>query len=717
MIKDTTSRSGKVRKKSSNPASKVPAGRSRSGSARKGPAGKSANPLMARWGGPYKLPPFEKIETRHFKPALEAALRAHMREIEAIVKNPAKPSFANTIVALEKSGKDLNRIAAVFHNLEATDSTPEMQELAREMSPRFAAHETRILLDKRLFKRVDQLNQNRDALKLTEEERRVLERHHLGFVRAGAKLSAQAKARVKEINARLASLVTQFMQNVLKDEQSWQLVLNGDRDCAGLPEPLRAAAERAAADKGLAGKALITLQRSSVEGFLTFSSRRDLREQAFKAWIARGANGGGTDNRGIVAEVVALRAEHARLMGFKSFADFNLEDTMAKRPAAVDELLRSVWPKALVRAQEERDALAAEARREGGNFTVAPWDWRYYAERVRKAKFDLDESEIRPYLQLDKMIAAAFDCATRLFGLTFKELKDAPKYHPDVRVWEVQDKSGQHVGIFYGDYFARSSKRSGAWMSNFRTQHRLGQGQSPVIINVLNFVKGAPGAPVLLSFDDARTLFHEFGHGLHGLLSNVTYPSISGTAVATDFVELPSQLYEHWLSTPDVLKRYALHYETGEPMPDPLRQRLKSAANFNQGFATVEYTASALVDMALYACEDGSIFDVEKFEADALKRLGMPDEIVMRHRLPHFMHIIGGYAAGYYSYMWSEVMDADAFAAFEETGDVFDQKTAGKLKEFIYSAGNRRDPHEAYLAFRGRPPKIEGLLKKRGLAA
>jgi peptidyl-dipeptidase Dcp len=433
MIKATTARAGKARKKSAKTNIK---------------ARTAINPLTMRWTGGFELPPFEKIETRHFKPAIDAAFRAQSREIEAIASNPAKPTFANTIVALEKSGKDLSRAAAIFHNLEATDSTPELQELARELSPRFAAHETKIVLDKRLFKRIDDLYQKRDALKLNAEERRVLERHHLSFVRAGAKLSAHAKSRVKEINARLASLVTQFMQNVLKDEQSWQLVLDGEHDMAGLPASFRAAAQRAAEDKGLNGKALITLQRSSVEGFLTFSPRRDLREQAFKAWIARGANGGGTDNRGIVAEVVALRTEYARLMGFKSFAEFNLEDTMAKRPGAVDDLMRAVWAKALDRAREERDALAAEARRHGDNVAIAPWDWRYYAERVRKAKFDLDEAEIRPYLQLDNMIDAAFDCAHRLFGLQFNELQDAPKYHPDVRVWQVKDKSGAHVGNF-----------------------------------------------------------------------------------------------------------------------------------------------------------------------------------------------------------------------------------------------------------------------------
>ncbi|MBS0253157.1 MAG: M3 family metallopeptidase [Proteobacteria bacterium] len=677
----------------------------------------TANPFMTKWNGEFAMPPFEKIEARHFKPALEAAFREHKAEIEKIARNPAKPTFANTIVALEKSGWQLSRVASVFWNLEGSDSTPELQEVARDMAPRFAAHETQILLDKRLFKRVDDLYERRDALKLNDEDLRVLERHHLEFVRAGARLSSADKSRVKEINARLATLVTQFMQNVLKDEQSWQLVLDGENDLAGLPETFTESASRAAADAGLPGKAIVTLARSSVEGFLTYSARRDLREQAFNAWISRGARDGDTDNRQIVAEAVALRGEYARLMGFKSYAEFSLQDTMAKTPVAVDELLRAVWAKAVVRAKGERDLLAAEAQNSGDNSEIMPWDWRYYSERVRKAKYDFDESKLQPYLELDQMIRAAFDTATKLFGLKFKERKDLPRYHPEVRVWEVLDKKGQHVGIFMGDYFARATKRSGAWMSAFRSQHKLGKGQTPIIINVLNFTKGGDDTPPLLSFDDARTLFHEFGHGLHGLLSNVTYPSISGTSVSRDFVELPSQLYEHWLSTADVLEKHALHYKTGKPMPKSLRQRLTAARNFNQGFATIEYTSSALVDMALYSADISEIGDIEGFERDALNGIDMPKEIVMRHRLPHFMHIMSGYAAGYYSYLWSEVMDADAFAAFEEAGNVFHPATARKLHEFIYSAGNRRDPHEAYVAFRGRPPKIDGLLKKRGLAA
>ncbi|MGB7216002.1 MAG: M3 family metallopeptidase, partial [Gammaproteobacteria bacterium] len=453
-----------------------------------------------------------------------------------------------------------------------------------------------------------------------------------------------------------------------------------------------------------------------IEGFLTFSDRRDLREQAFRAWINRGAGGGATDNAEILAEIVRLRAEMAKLKGYASYADYALADTMAKTPAAVRELLDRVWPAAKARALEERDALANRVRSEGANFKIEPWDWRYYAERERKARYDLDEGELRAYLKLDNVVAAAFDTASRLFGLRFTELADAPRYHPDVRVFDVTDATGNHVAVFMADYFARSGKRSGAWMTSLRTGHKLdGKSVRPIVLNVMNFARGDTPESTLISMDDARTLFHEFGHGLHGMLSNVTYPSIAGTAVARDFVELPSQLFEHWFGEPEVLRRFALHHETGEPMPQSLIDRLNAAQKFNQGFATVEYTACAMLDIELHTLPEASAFDAAEFEREALDRIGMPAEIVMRHRLPHFTHITGGYAAGYYSYLWSEVMDADAFAAFKEAGDIYDPSVAERLKTAIYAAGNSQDPHDAYIAFRGRPPKIEGLLHKRGL--
>ncbi len=674
------------------------------------------NPLLAaRWTGPFGLPPFEAIEPRHFAPAFEKALAEHRAEIARIAAREAAPTFANTIAALEKSGRPLTRVARVFFNLSGAHTNEALQAIERDIAPKLALHESAILLDGALYARVAGLYARRDRLKLTDEQRRVLELQHLSFERAGAKLGAKAKKRVAAIQERLAGLATRFSQNVLKDEQSWRLVLDGERDLAGLPAALRAAAARAAADQGLDGQHVITLARSSVEGFLQFSARRDLREQAFNAWTKRGENGGETDNRAIVAETMALRTELARLIGYATYAEYSLADTMAKTPAAVRDLLSAVWPKAVARAGEERDALAAHIQAEGGNYELAAWDWRYLAEKERKARYDLDDAEVRPYFALENMIAAAFETARRLFGLSFHEIKDAPRYHPDVRVWEVRDQNGAHAGVFLGDYFARPSKRSGAWMSNYRAQHKLGRETRPIVVNVMNFARGAEGEETLLSFDDARTLFHEFGHGLHGLLSDVTFPSISGTSVVRDWVELPSQLFEHWLTAPSILETFARHAKTGKPMPPALLKRLTAARNFNQGFATVEYAACAIADLDLHAADPQGL-DVSRFERETLKALGMPREIAMRHRIPHFLHIMGGYAAGYYSYLWSEVLDADAFAAFKETGDVFDAGVAARLKEFIYAAGNRRDPMAAYAAFRGRPPEIAHLMEKRGFS-
>ncbi len=675
------------------------------------------NPLLAQiWPTPFGIAPFDRIEARHFAPAFKAALAQHRAEIKAIAGNPVRPSFANTIKLLEQSGWTLSRVADVFFNLASADTNSELQAIEREIAPALSAHESSILLNAKLFARIADLHRRRETLKLNDEDARMLDRTHTAFVRAGAKLPVKSKKRIAAISERLATLVTMFAQNLLTDEQSWHLMLRSPADLAGLPEGVVSAAQQAAKSLGAEGQYAVTLARSSVESFLQFSARRDLREEAFKAWIMRGENGGPTDNRKVAEEVLALRAELAQLMGYASYAAYTLEDTMARTPEAARGLLNEVWPAAVGRASQERVALQARARGEGENFEIAAWDWRYYAEKERQALYDLDDSELRPYFELDNMIAAAFDTASRLFGLAFEERQDVPRYHPDVRAFDVADNDGRHVGLFLGDYFARPSKRSGAWMSSFRSQHKLKGETRPIIVNVMNFARGAQGTPTLLSFDDARTLFHEFGHALHGLLSDVTYPGISGTNVSRDFVELPSQLFEHWLSQNDVLKRFALHYRTGKPIPGRLLKRLKAARHFNQGFATVEFTASALVDMELHELADGVAVDVTKIEQDLLARIGMPAEIAMRHRVPHFLHIMGGYGAGYYSYLWSEVMDADAFAAFEDAGDIFHPATAARLKEFIYSAGNRRDPHEAYVAFRGAPPSVEGLLKKRGFS-
>ncbi|SCY55672.1 M3 family metallopeptidase [Microvirga guangxiensis] len=679
----------------------------------------SSNPLLVAWNTPFGLPPFESVLPEHYRPAFDQALAEQQAEITAIAESVEEPSFANTIEALERSGASMKRVGGVFFNLAGSHTNDAIQAVEREMAPILAKHRNSIFMNEALYKRVAALYDTRDSLGLSAEQARVLDRYHTIFVRAGAKLGPDEKKRLAAITERLASLGTQFSQNVLADEKSYQLVLESEDDLAGLPSFLREAAQQAAEERGLKGKYVITLSRSSIEPFLQFSKRRDLREQAFKAWASRGDNNNETDNKAIIAEMAALRVERAKLLGYETFADFKLSDTMAKTPDAVLKLLNDVWAPARARAQEERDDLQALAQSQGDNIVIEPWDWRFYSDQVRLARHNLDEATIKPYFQLDRIIEASFETAHRLFGLSFQELKDFPKYHPDIRAWQVLDASGNHVGTFIGDYFARSSKRSGAWMSAFRSQEKLTGDVRPIIVNVMNFAKGSPGEPSLLSFDDARTLFHEFGHGLHGLLSNVTYPLLAGTAVSTDFVELPSQLYEHWLSQPEILRRYATHYRTGAPIPEELLERLMGARNFNQGFSTVEYLASAFVDLELHRRKDVSDLDVSAFEKETLEKIGMPRQIIMRHRTPHFLHVFSGdgYSSGYYSYLWSEVLDADAFVAFEETGDAFNKDMAEKLKRFIYSAGNLRDPAEAYTAFRGRLPTADALLAKRGLAA
>ena len=675
------------------------------------------NPLLKDWKTRFETPPFAEIRPEYFRPAFDTALAEHDAEIGAIAENPEAPTFANTVDALELGGETLRRVGAVFFGLSGANTNEALEKIERDIAPILAKHRSAIFQNAALFRRVDALKEKEAELGLTEEQARVLKRLHLAFVRNGAALPPEKKKRLAEITERLATLGTQFAQNVLADERSYALVLDTDTDLAGLPELLRESAAAAADERGMKGKHAITLARSSVEPFLQFSARRDLRETAFKAWIARGENGGATDNAAIIDEMVRLRIERAHLLGYETFAAFRLDDTMAKTPEAALGLLQSVWRPAREKALHDAETLQRLIQAEGGNFALAPWDWRYYAEKQRQAEFDLDEGAIEPYLQLDNMIAAAFDTAHRLFGLNFTPRTDIPVYHPDVRAWEVTDAEGRHVGLFLGDYFARTSKRSGAWMSSFRSQEKLAGDVRPIVYNVMNFSKPGAGAPALLSFEDARTLFHEFGHALHALLSDVTYRSIAGTSVATDFVEFPSQLYEHWLEEPEVLRRFAIHYETGEPMPEAMLDRVMASRTFNQGFATVEYVASALVDLDFHRLSEPGKIDVAAFERASLQKIGMPEAIVMRHRPAHFAHVFSGdgYAAGYYSYLWSEVLDADGFAAFKEAGDIFDKETAKRLKEFVYSAGYLREPAEAYRRFRGRMPKPEALLKKRGL--
>jgi peptidyl-dipeptidase Dcp len=671
------------------------------------------NPLLETWDAPFGLPPFAALQTTHFAPAFDAALAAARARIDAIAADAEPPTFANTIEAMERAERELGRVAAVFFGLAGADTNDEIEALQRELSPRLAAHRAETMMNPTLFARVDALAENRAHLGLTPEQDRVLELYHRSFVRAGARLQGAERARLKAILERLASLSTAFAQNVLADERSWELPLGPD-ELAGLPADLVAAAAEAAASRGHDGH-VVTLSRSLIVPFLQSSPRRDLREHAFRAWAARGENPGATDNRGIVAEMLALREEQARLLGFADFASYKLETQMAKTPDAVRDLLMAVWAPARAQAEADAGRLEELMRDDGVNGPLEPWDWRYYAAKREALEHDLDPAVLKPYLVLDNVLAAAFDVAGRLFGLGFHPI-EAPLYHPDARAWEVR-RGDRHMGVFVGDYFARPSKRSGAWCTTFRQQRKLDGEVRPIAVNVCNFAKAPAGEPNLLTFDDARTLFHEMGHALHVLLSDVTYEFIAGTKVAQDFVELPSQLYEHWLETPEVLRAHARHAATGEPMPRELMDRLIAARNLDIGFATVEYLASALVDLAFHAGPAPA--DPMGAQAATLAEIGMPAAIVMRHATPHFQHVFAGegYSAGYYSYMWSEVMDADAFAAFRETGDVFDAETARRLADCILRAGASREAAELYEAFRGRMPGVEALLEQRGLAA
>ncbi|MEM6579232.1 MAG: M3 family metallopeptidase [Pseudomonadota bacterium] len=668
------------------------------------------NPLLTEWNTPFQLAPFDQVADDDFAPAFEAALEEAKAEIAAIATSDDVPSFSNTIEALEKAGKRLDRVLSVFFTVSGADTNPRRQELQREFSPKLAEYSSEIYGNKALFERIEDIWRRRDDLGLSEEQERVLMLTHRGFRRAGAALTGAEDARMREIRTRLAELGTAFTQNLLADEADWFMELF-DADLEGLPDFLIDAAREAGREKGAAGP-VVTLSRSLIVPFLQFSPRRDLRQKAFEAWVSRGANGGETDNRAITAEVLSLRHERAHLLGYDSFAAYKLETEMAKTPAAVRQLLMDVWKPAKARAEKDAEVLTALMQAEGVNGPLEPWDWRYFAEKRRKAEHDLDEVALKPYLQLDRMIEAAFSCANRLFGLEFKPV-DLPLYHADCRGWEVT-RRGKHVALFIGDFFARGSKRSGAWCSAMRGQAKYPDVQGPVVINVCNFAKGDPA---LLSYDDARTLFHEFGHALHQMLSDVTYESISGTSVARDFVELPSQLYEHWLEVPQVLAEFATHVETGDPMPQDMLDKVLQAATFDMGFQTVEYVASALVDLDFH--EGAPPTDTMARQAEILEALGMPSAITMRHATPHFAHVFAGdgYSSGYYSYMWSEVMDADAFAAFEEAGGPFDEGRARALEEHILSTGGSKEVEDLYLAFRGRMPGVDALLRGRGLAA
>ena len=671
------------------------------------------NPLLSDWDTPFDLPPFAQISDDDFSPALEAALEAAKANITAITQTDDAPTFANTIEKLEMADALLSRVLGTFYTVAGADSNPAREALQREFAPKLSAYGSWVTANAALFERVESLWNQRDTLDLTDEQARVLMLTRRGFVRSGAQLQGAQADRLRDVKSRLSVLGTDFTQNLLADERDWFMALDQD-GLAGLPDFVVAAARSAGHEKD-AGGPVVTLSRSLIVPFLQFSERRDLRQKAYEAWVARGANGGKTDNRAIAAEILKLRAERANLLGYDTFADYRLETEMAGNPAAVRELLMKVWEPAKASAEADAKVLERMLHADGWDGPLEAWDWRFYAEKRRKQLHDLDEAELKPYLQLDRMIEAAFACSNRLFGLNFEQI-EAPTYHPDVRVWNVT-RDGSHVAVFIGDYFARGSKRSGAWCSAMRSQQKLAGDIRPHVINACNFAKPEAGQPALLSYDDARTLFHEFGHALHQMLSDVTYESISGTSVARDFVELPSQLFEHWLEVPEVLAEFATHAQTGEPMPADLLTRMLGAATYDMGFTTVEYVASALVDLGFHEGQPPA--DPMQKQAEILEDIGMPAAIRMRHATPHFAHVFAGdgYSCGYYSYMWSEVMDADAFAAFDEIGNPFDADLAKRLEETILSSGGSVDAAELYVKFRGRLPGVAALLKGRGLAA
>lgn len=672
--------------------------------------------LLRPWPGPYGgVPPWNEVRTEEFVPAFDAAIEMHNREIDAIAKNPAAPTFENTIEALEKTGKTLQRVTTIFDVYSSNLNVGPIPDIERAVVPKLAAHEDSITQNEALFNRVAKVYETIDSGNYSLAQRRLLEDRYKNFVRRGAKLSTEEKNKLAQINTRLASLFTEFSQNVLADEGSYVTWIEDEKDLAGLPQSVIDAMAAAAEQRGKPGQWAVTNTRSSMDPFLTYADNRELREVVWKNYYSRGDNGDEHDNNAIITEILKLRAVRAKMLGYETHAHWRLEPQMAKHPQAAMDLMMKVWPKAVARVAEEVADMQRVADAEGAKIKIEPWDYRYYAEKVRKEKYDLDFNLVKPYLQLEKLREGMMWAAGQVYGFQFKPITDVPVFHPDVRVWEVLDTAGKHVGLWYLDPYAREGKRSGAWMTDYRPQERLSGEITTIVSNNSNFVKGAPGQPVLISWDDAVTLFHEFGHALHGLCSDVKYPSQSGTNVASDYVEFPSQINEHWLSTPEVLSKFAVHFETGEPMPQELVDKIKKASTFNQGFGTVEYLGSAIVDMKLHLAGDVPI-DPDKFERETLKELGMPAEIVMRHRTPHFSHIFSsdGYSAGYYSYLWSDALTADAAAVFEAAGSYYDPATAKSLNDNIFSVGDTIDPADAFRAFRGRDVDTSALLRKRG---
>ena len=670
----------------------------------------TSNPLLSDWEDMFQIPPFDLIKDHHFDEAFEEAFSQIELAINKISDQSDAPTFQNTVEELERSDELMEKVASIFANLASSNSNPTLEALQRKLAPKWAKVDSDIKLNSKLFFRIDTLFKNRMNLNLSKEQLRVLELYHLSFVRSGAELKDSEQQKLKKILQRLAELGTLFTQNLLKDEREWSMNVT-EKDLLGCPQFIKDAASEAAKERGIDGY-IITLSRSLIVPFLQFSPRRDLRQKAFSAWELRGANQGKTNNLDIVQETLILRQERANLLGYNSFSNFKLETEMAGSPEKVTELLMAVWEPAKLMANRDAKILTEMMKTDGFDEKFLPSDWRYYSEKRRVAEHDLNETELKPYFQLNQMIKASFHCAKKLFNLDFRRI-DAPMYHPDVMAWEVT-RENKHIAIFIGDYFARPSKRSGAWCSRFRGQSSMDKDQRPITVNVCNFAKAPEGQQCLLNFDDARTLFHEFGHALHSMLSNVKYAYISGTSVARDFVELPSQLYEHWLSVPSVLEKFAIHAETNEPIPKDLLKKLLDAENYDQGFSTVEYVSSALVDLAFH--NEIPTKDPMQKQREVLDRIKMPAEITMRHATPHFAHIFSGdgYSSGYYSYMWSEVMDADAFEAFNEINDPFDSEIAHSLEKHIYSAGGSLPAEELYMNFRGSMPKVEALLKGRG---
>ena len=686
-----------------------------------------SNPFFEKWDTPFEIPPFSHIKDEHYMPAFEKGMEENLKEIENIINNPEEPSFSNTIEELERTGKLLSRVQRTFFNLAGSNTNPKLQELQRELSPLLSAHYDKIALNEGLFLRVEKIWQKRENIDLTNEQRKLLEDTRKQFVRSGALLSATEKTKITEINSKISELTTTFGQNLLSETNGFELILNKS-DLEGLSEDVIAAAEEAASQKmskaetdsekeKYKNKYVFTPHRTSMYPFLTESNRRDLREKLYNSYIMRGDNNNDTDNKNITAKIAKLRAEKATLMGYKTHAHFVLEERMLKTPEEVYDLLIQLWEPALNRAKLEVKDMQAVVDSEGHDFKIAAWDWWQYSEKVRKEKYDLDESAIKPYLSLDNALKGVFNTTNKLWGITFTEMFDIDLYHPDARIWEVNDKDGSHLGIFIGDYFTRSNKRGGAWMSSFKGQSNLDGRERPIVVNVCNFPAPVGDNPSLLSFENLITLFHEFGHAMHGILTNVTYGSMAGTSGPRDFTEFPAQILEHWASEPEILKSFATHYQTGETIPNILIEKILKASKFNQGFANTEYLAASLLDMDWHTISSNEeLKDANKFEANALKKYGLINEIAPRYRSTYFAHIFsGGYSSGYYSYVHSAVLDSDGFEAFKETGDVFDANLAEKLREHVYEKGSTEEAMDLYVQFRGKKPMIEPLLKVRGL--